>query len=176
MTFRLTIYFSEGLERVNNDSLEEFYYSVEEMKLDTDVLEEINICLTWSCSNLNHTVICAYKPYHVVICQCKINREISHGWNYLLQELSRFSIRAGIKTCTGLKFSLLKENLNSLFWITTPPPFPSWIKITFSISLRVLTYSGKYRPYFQNVGCMQSFSKHSLVVHNLWLKHQFKQE
>lgn len=81
MTLRLTIYFSEGLERVNNDSLEEFYYSVEEMKLDTrtDVLEEINICLTWSCSNLNHTVMCSYKPYRVVICQCKINREISHG-------------------------------------------------------------------------------------------------
>ena len=50
----------------------------------------------------------------------------------LLKELSRFSIRAGIKTRTGLKFSLLKENLNFLFWITTPPPFPSWIKITFS--------------------------------------------
>ena len=79
MTFRLTTYFSEGLERVNNDSLEEFYYSVEEMKLDTDVLEKINICLTWSCSNLNHTVICTDKPCHVVICQFKINREINHG-------------------------------------------------------------------------------------------------
>ena len=40
MTIRLTIYFSEELERVDNDSLEEFYYSIEEMKLDTDVLEE----------------------------------------------------------------------------------------------------------------------------------------
>ena len=38
MTIRLTIYFSEGLERVNDDSLEKLYYSVEEMKLDTDVL------------------------------------------------------------------------------------------------------------------------------------------
>lgn len=130
----------------------------------------------WSCSNLNHTVICVNKSCHVVICQCKINREISYGTVNLLQDLSRFSIRAGIKTCTGLKFSLLKENLNSLLWITTPPPFSPGIKITFSISPWVLTYSGKYRPYFQIVGWMQLFSKHSLVVHNLWLKHQFKQE
>ena len=79
MTILLTIYLSEELERVDIDSLEEFYYRVEEMKLDTDVLEQINICLTWSCSNLNHTVICTDKPCHVVICQCKINQEISHG-------------------------------------------------------------------------------------------------